>query len=89
MAAVDGLRVQPDVRAAGGLSGQLVVLRVAAADEYFKAVGGNKAHGSLLFAFALLCAALFFDIARADELGLNFGKIVLCLGTLGLIHDAV
>ena len=89
MAAVDGFRVQPDIRAAGGLCGQLVVLRVTAADEYLKAVGGDKAHGPLLFALALLCAALLFDITRADELGFNFGKIVLGLGAFRFVEDAV
>ncbi len=89
MAAVDSLCVQPYVSAAGGFCGELIVLSVAAPDRYLKAVGGHKAHGTLLFTLALLCAALLFYIARADELRLYLGKVVLCLGAFGFIEDAV
>jgi len=38
---------------------------------------------------ALFCAALLFDIARADKLGFDLGKIVLGFGALGFVKDAV
>ena len=89
MAAVDGFRVQPDIRAPRGFRRQLVVLRVAAADKDLKAVRRGKAHGALLFMLALFCAALLFDIACADKLGFDLGKIVLGFGALGFVKDAV
>ena len=89
MAAVHVLRMQPYIRAAGGFCRELVVLAVAAADEYQKAVGGDKLHRPLLFELIRLCAALLFYIAGLGELAAYLRKVALCLRALELVKDAV
>ena len=82
MTAVHLLGVQPDVRAAGKLRCELVVLAVAAADQNFKPVRRHKAQRPLLLGLIGLCALLLFEIAGVRQLTADIGKVTLGLGSI-------
>ena len=97
MAAVDLLRVQPQIRLVGQLAGELVVLPVVAADQDLKPVRRAKAHGPGGGLLHLLFLVIVFDVAALDQFLPNFGNVPLRLraaerlehrGEVGLLGPA-
>ena len=87
VAAVDTLRMQPQIRPTGDPEAQLVVLDIAAPDQDLKAVRGEKAQRRLRLCAHGLRAALFFQKACFGQLPPDIRQIALRLGALDLIED--
>ena len=89
VAAVHLLGVQPIVRAPRELCSQLVVLRVAAANEYFKAVVRDEFQRGLCLDALRLSAFCLSDISGRNELAADVLYVAFTFGALQLVKHAV